>query len=130
MLGSKGPAQPFPTLGDALNAGYCYLEVRYLGYDTSQTHASDIVRRPKSTPTHELERYAMTSRKSAGYPLHTQPKKLKLVYLAGPMDALSTRVFSAGIACASSDDGKAFDLHAAQGLASGRFITQLCCRLK
>lgn len=26
MLGFKGPAQPTPTLGDALNAGYCYLE--------------------------------------------------------------------------------------------------------
>ena len=25
------PAQPSPTLGDALNAGYLYLEVRYLG---------------------------------------------------------------------------------------------------
>lgn len=27
---SRGPAQPSPTLGDALNAGYCYLEVRCL----------------------------------------------------------------------------------------------------
>jgi peptidoglycan/xylan/chitin deacetylase (PgdA/CDA1 family) len=25
MLGYKGPAQPSPTLGDALNAGYLYL---------------------------------------------------------------------------------------------------------
>ena len=31
MLGFKGPAQPSPTLGDALNAGYGYLEVRCLG---------------------------------------------------------------------------------------------------
>ena len=30
MLGFKGPAQPSPTLGDALNAGYLYLEVRCL----------------------------------------------------------------------------------------------------
>jgi hypothetical protein len=57
MLGFKGPAQPSPALGDALNAGYCYLEVRYLGCDTHQTVALDIVRRPKSTPIHELERY-------------------------------------------------------------------------
>jgi hypothetical protein len=28
MLGFKGPAQPSPTLGEALNAGYAYLEVR------------------------------------------------------------------------------------------------------
>src|ERR1700742_3620620 len=57
MLGFKGPAQPSPTLGDALNAGYGYLEVRCLGCDTHQTVALDIVRRPKVTPIHELERY-------------------------------------------------------------------------
>ena len=34
MLGFKGPAQPSPTLGDALNAGYLHLEVRCLGCDT------------------------------------------------------------------------------------------------
>ncbi|QHO72341.1 hypothetical protein ACH79_06575 [Bradyrhizobium sp. CCBAU 051011] len=57
MLGFQGPAQPSPTLGDALNAGYAYLEVRCLGCDTHQTVALDIVRRPKATPVHELERY-------------------------------------------------------------------------
>jgi hypothetical protein len=57
MLGLRGPAQPSPTLGDALNAGYVYLEVRCLGCDTHQTAALDIVRRPKTTPIHELERY-------------------------------------------------------------------------
>jgi hypothetical protein len=51
------PAQPSPALGDALNAGYCYLEVRCLGCDTHQTVALNIVRRPKATPIHELERY-------------------------------------------------------------------------
>ena len=56
MLGFQGPAQS-PTLRDAPNAGYCYLEVRCLGCDTHQTVALDIVRRPKSTPIHELERY-------------------------------------------------------------------------
>jgi hypothetical protein len=45
MLGYKGPAQPSPTLVDALNAGFGYLEVRCLGCDTHQT------------PIHELERY-------------------------------------------------------------------------
>ena len=57
MLGYKGPAQPSPTLGDALNAGYLYLEVRYLGCDTHQTVALNIVRRAKATPIRELERY-------------------------------------------------------------------------
>ena len=57
MLGFQGPAQPSPALGDALNAGYRYLEVRCLGCDTHQTVALDIVRRPKATPIHELERY-------------------------------------------------------------------------
>ena len=57
MLAFKGPAQPSPTLGDALNAGYLCLEVRCLGCDTHQTVALDIVRRPKTTPIHELERY-------------------------------------------------------------------------
>ena len=57
MLGYRGPAQPSPTLGDALNAGYLYLEVRCLGCDTHQSVALDIVRRPKTTPIHELERY-------------------------------------------------------------------------
>ena len=34
-----------------------FLEVRCLGCDTHQTVALDIVRRPKATPIHELERY-------------------------------------------------------------------------
>jgi hypothetical protein len=58
MLGFQGPAQLSPTLGDALNAGYHYLEVRCLGCDdTHETVALDIVRRPKVTPIHELKRY-------------------------------------------------------------------------
>jgi hypothetical protein len=57
MLGYQGPAQPSPSLGDALNAGYGYLEVRCLGCETHQTVALDIIRRPKATPIHQLERY-------------------------------------------------------------------------
>jgi hypothetical protein len=57
MLGFRGPAQPSPTLADALNAGYGYLEVRCLGCDTHSTIALDVIRRPKATPIHELERY-------------------------------------------------------------------------
>jgi hypothetical protein len=50
MLGLRGPTQPSPTLGDAL-------KVRCLGCDTHSTVALGIVRRPKTTPIHELERY-------------------------------------------------------------------------
>ena len=57
MLAFQGPAQPSPTLGDALNAGYLYLEVKCLGCSTHQTVALDIIRRPKTTAVHELERY-------------------------------------------------------------------------
>jgi hypothetical protein len=53
----RASAQPSPTLGDALNAGFGYLEVKCLGCNTHQTVALDIVRRPKTTPVHELERY-------------------------------------------------------------------------
>src|SRR6202142_3193437 len=56
MLGFQGPAQPSATLGDALNAGYLYLEVKCLGCGTHQTVALNIVRRPKAPPIHELER--------------------------------------------------------------------------
>jgi hypothetical protein len=56
MLGYKGPAQPSPTLGDALNAGYVYLEVHCHGCETNQTVALSIIRRPKATSIHELER--------------------------------------------------------------------------
>jgi len=58
MLGYKGPAQPSPTIGDALNAGYGYLEVHCLGCDTRQTVALNIIRRTRDrTYIHELERY-------------------------------------------------------------------------
>ena len=57
MLGFQGPAQPSPAIGDALNAGYGYLEVKCFGCSTHQTVALDVVRRPKTTPVHELERY-------------------------------------------------------------------------
>ena len=57
VLGFQGPAQPCPTLGDALNGGYPYLEVKCRGCESHQTVALTIVRLPKATPIHELERY-------------------------------------------------------------------------
>jgi hypothetical protein len=70
MLGYQGPAQPSPALGDAVNAGYHYLEVKCLGCNTYQTVPLNIVRRPKTTPIHELERYMRCRDCSAvrGYP--------------------------------------------------------------
>jgi hypothetical protein len=70
MLGFQEPAQPSPTLGDALNAGLDYLEVRCLGCKTHQTVALDIVRRPKATPIHGLERYmrCRSCSEVCGYP--------------------------------------------------------------
>jgi len=54
MLAFQGPAQPSPTLGDALNGGYPYLEVKCLGCETHQTVALNIVRRPKTTRSMSL----------------------------------------------------------------------------
>ena len=85
MLGFQGPAQPSPALGDALNAGYRYLEVKCLGCNTHQTVALDIVRRPKTTPVHELERYMRCKRmltRSGGYPY----KRSHLVALRADQD--------------------------------------------
>jgi hypothetical protein len=36
ILGFQGPARRSPTLGDAINAGYRYLEVKCIGGDTHQ----------------------------------------------------------------------------------------------
>jgi hypothetical protein len=52
-LDFRARPQPSPTLGDVLNAGYLYLEVKCLGCNTHQTVALNIVRRPKTTPIHE-----------------------------------------------------------------------------
>jgi hypothetical protein len=57
MLGFRGPAQPSPMLGDALNAGFRYLEVRCAGCDLHSAVDLTTVRRPKVTPIHELERH-------------------------------------------------------------------------
>lgn len=43
MLGFQGPAQPSPALGDAINAGYLYLEVKCLGCNTHQTVVLNVV---------------------------------------------------------------------------------------
>ena len=40
-----------PAIGDALNGGYGYLEVKCLGCNTHQTVALDVVRRPETHPS-------------------------------------------------------------------------------
>ncbi|WMT78849.1 hypothetical protein [Bradyrhizobium sp. Ash2021] len=90
MLGFQGPAQPSPALGDALNAGYLYLEVKCLGCNTHQTVDLNVVRRAKTTPVHELERYMRCKNCSQvrGYP-----------YKRSHLVALRTTKISASDAC-------------------------------
>jgi hypothetical protein len=76
MLGYKGPAQPSPALGDALNAGYLYLEVRCLGCDTHQTVAqyrapTEGDAHPRAGTLHALQRLLECSRLS----LQAQPSR-------------------------------------------------------
>src|ERR1700733_16218627 len=81
MEGYGGPAQPSPTIAQCINGGLGWLEVRCLGCDTNQTVALDVVRRPKHTPIHELERYMRCKdcSKLRGYPY----KRSHLVALRG-----------------------------------------------
>lgn len=91
MLGYRGPAQPSPMMGDALNAGYRYLEVLCHGCDTCQTVDLTIVRRPKeTTPVHELERWmrCKSCSQERGYPY----KRSRLVALRpSPISAENPR---------------------------------------
>ena len=73
MPGYKGPAQPSPTLGDALNAGYGYLEVRCLGCDTHQTvrAAAEGDPYPRIGALHALQELLASS----GLPAQAQPPR-------------------------------------------------------
>jgi hypothetical protein len=55
MKGCGGPAQPSPLLGDALNAGYRYLEVKCAGCNTHSSVDISTLRRPRETPIWQLE---------------------------------------------------------------------------
>ena len=55
MKGYGGPAQPSPLLGDALNAGYRYLEVKCDGCGTHSAVDLTIIRRPTATLIWQLE---------------------------------------------------------------------------
>jgi hypothetical protein len=56
MQAYGGPAQPSPLLGEALNSGFRYLEVKCAGCDTCNTVELTTLRRPKDTPIWQLER--------------------------------------------------------------------------
>src|SRR6478735_914770 len=58
MLGFQGPAQPSPALGDAINAGFGYLEVKCLGCNTHQTACSDGPRSVQAAQLVRIERLA------------------------------------------------------------------------
>jgi hypothetical protein len=68
MLGFKGSAQPSTTLGDALNAGYGYLEVRCLGCDTHSTVALDVSRRRRRSTSLNGTCAARNCSQVRGYP--------------------------------------------------------------
>ena len=55
MEGYGGPAQPSPPVGDALNAGFRYLEVKCAGCNTHNTVDLTTLRRPRETPIWQLE---------------------------------------------------------------------------
>lgn len=55
MEGYGGPAQPSPPIGDALNAGFRYLEVKCAGCGLHSTVDLTTLRRPRETPIWRLE---------------------------------------------------------------------------
>ena len=84
MLGYRGPAQPSPTLGDALNAGFLCLEVRCLGCDTHQTVALDMVRRPRPRRS--------TSLNANAFSIHAQRQGSSRGQDRGPQITLACRM--------------------------------------
>jgi hypothetical protein len=55
MEGFGGPAQPSPTIGQALNSGYGFLEVQCRRCETRTSVPLEYVRRPRNTPIWKLE---------------------------------------------------------------------------
>jgi hypothetical protein len=55
MEGFGGPAQPSPTIAQALNAGYGFLEVQCKRRETRTTVPLEFIRRPRNTPVWKLE---------------------------------------------------------------------------
>jgi hypothetical protein len=55
MEGYGGPAQPSPTVGQCLNGGYGWLEVKCHRCQTKASIPLDAIRRPRTTPIWKLE---------------------------------------------------------------------------
>jgi hypothetical protein len=55
MEGYGGPAQPSPTIGQCLNGGYRYLEVKCHRCESQASLPLDAIRRPRDTPIWKLE---------------------------------------------------------------------------
>jgi hypothetical protein len=55
MEGYGGPAQPSPTIGQCLNGGYSYLEVKCHRCESRASLPLDAIRRPRDTPIWKLE---------------------------------------------------------------------------
>src|SRR5262249_20028087 len=55
MEGFGGPAQPSPTIGQALNGGYGFLEVQCKRCETRTSIPLEHIRRPRSTQVWKLE---------------------------------------------------------------------------
>ena len=56
MEGYGGPARPSPPIGDALNAGFRYLEIKCAGCNMHSTVDLSTLRRPRETLIWQLER--------------------------------------------------------------------------
>ena len=55
MEGYGGPAQPSPTIGQCLNGGFGWLQVKCRHCDTEASIPLEHVRRPRDTPIWKLE---------------------------------------------------------------------------
>jgi hypothetical protein len=55
MEGFGGPAQPSPTIGQCLNGGLGWLEVKCRRCETHASIPLDAIRRPRDTPLWKLE---------------------------------------------------------------------------
>jgi len=55
MEGFGGPAQPSPTIGQCLNGGYGYLEVKCHRCETRASLPLNAIQRPRDTPIWKLE---------------------------------------------------------------------------
>jgi hypothetical protein len=53
--GYGGPAQPSPTIGQCLNGGYGWMEVKCHRCEASASIPLDAIRRPRDTPIWKLE---------------------------------------------------------------------------